>query len=722
MWKYIILTGLIFSVLIRCSSTAKHKSVAPPFLSDNLHNLENKSPQLVEDYLQKMESDYKDKKTHYWWIQYKRAQNWELESKDKSCAIYSQLSQTQDFPLYKLSQLKAAFFCKSPLNEYTWSKDFIKETSWLQNLQNQYGYELALANKDVKEFIHYSIELSKSSVIQNEKINYTLEARKWAQNNNLKEEFELSQERLEKIAPRYISEPKTDQYFKVAYDYRRVRDFKKARELYNSILNNKSSTESDKLTAWKAIATTYKLERDRKKHLKVYGQLANYIEKKFKKNKKSTFYLTHYHNIMISYSRALWTQSHVSQAHQILQNLTKNLKGRYSLMETQWLLARMAEEKANYKEAISHAELALKEKTFKSYLKYASLWTLAWNHRKLGNYNDSIAALEKLIEEDDNEFSQFKYLFWLANNYGKIGDTAKAYSSYEQLGEKDPLGYYGLLSYYQRGLKYPSLKKVSDQINIDSKDQLPLHKSKIATLDWLISVGEKDLAKDFLNNLNLSPKKDEEFVELFKMYSKAGDYNGLFRNIAMLSNEQKNTLILSNPEFLFPRPFYSIIDNSSDKFSVSPELVYAIIRQESAFSPHARSFADAFGLMQLIPKQARRLSGVHQLNYTEPDDLFKPNINVPLGTALLNEISKKYNGQFILTTASYNASERAVMNWVKTRYNGDPITFIEDIPYEETKTYIKLVLRNYIFYKRMNQSDMEMEFPESTLRGLASFK
>ena len=75
-----------------------------------------------------------------------------------------------------------------------------------------------------------------------------------------------------------------------------------------------------------------------------------------------------------------------------------------------------------------------------------------------------------------------------------------------------------------------------------------------------------------------------------------------------------------------------------------------------------------------------------------------------------------------MTVASYNASERAVLGWINTRYKGDPITFIEDIPYSETKAYIKLVLRNFIWYKRLSAKSKETPYPEWALQGLEEFQ
>jgi soluble lytic murein transglycosylase len=163
------------------------------------------------------------------------------------------------------------------------------------------------------------------------------------------------------------------------------------------------------------------------------------------------------------------------------------------------------------------------------------------------------------------------------------------------------------------------------------------------------------------------------------------------------------------------------VNEAGRRFGVASELMYAIMRQESSFDPLARSHADAFGLMQLIPEAARRVEEVSGIKLESPEDLYRPDVNVTLGAAFLRNLMNQHNEQFILTVASYNASEKAIRGWMKTRFRGDALEFIEDIPYEETRGYVKLVMRNYIFYLRLNSGGRPVPFPEWCLDSLHDF-
>jgi soluble lytic murein transglycosylase len=142
--------------------------------------------------------------------------------------------------------------------------------------------------------------------------------------------------------------------------------------------------------------------------------------------------------------------------------------------------------------------------------------------------------------------------------------------------------------------------------------------------------------------------------------------------------------------------------------------VNAIIRQESVFNPKAQSPVGARGLMQMMPATARMearsvgssgsyvdagkgvlVSGA----LSDEKNLSDPETNVMLGVHHVDRLLKKYKHPvFVLT--SYNANPRATERWLANIDSSDLILFIERIPYKETRSYVKLVMRNYFYYKR----------------------
>lgn len=722
MLKFSLALTILPILTLRCSHTADFKSITPPYASQVYSNLEEKDPGSVEIHLKPF-AENKKQKDYYYWANFKLGQIWSEVDPKKACSYFMLLAEDKDFPLKELAYLKEIEHCE--LNEamvkHLFELDPEDLHKWLRIEIYELRYKVAKEQGLHEELAEAAHQLSRQSVIRNEKIDYTLESLEIAKKLKDKKRIDRFQTRLEKLSPSRKKVYKKSEYFRIAYDLRRDREFDKAIEIYKKIALDKSRSFEERIKAWQGVATTHKLNRDKEKHIKALFSVASLSDKNYRKNKTDKVAQRIFHDTMVNLSRALWTQGQVSKARNVLETLAKWLKGKYPIDQVYWLIARMEEERTNFKEATKFAQQSIEESSDESSYKEKSLWILAWNQKKLGDNYKAIDSLKSLIEITENEYDKMKYKFWLAHTYQKIGDKVTAYQAYKSLGEEDPLGYYGLLSYRQRGEEFPPILSIKEK-TINNLKSLDLKRDLISQLQWLIAVDELKLAQNYLKQLRVQIKNQKSRHDLYHLYIQAGHYAGVFSSLASLPPDEKRDLVEQNPSYLFPRPYKSVIDESAREFGVDPALIYSIIRQESSFIPHARSFADAFGLMQLIPKQAKRLAKKYDVNYKKTEDLYKPYLNVPLGTAFLRELWDRKKGQFIVTAASYNASEKAVLGWINTRYFGDPIVFIEDIPYSETKGYVKLVLRNYIWYSRLEVGAKPYRFPEWALSGLEDFK
>jgi soluble lytic murein transglycosylase-like protein len=123
--------------------------------------------------------------------------------------------------------------------------------------------------------------------------------------------------------------------------------------------------------------------------------------------------------------------------------------------------------------------------------------------------------------------------------------------------------------------------------------------------------------------------------------------------------------------------FDDIIMRTANTHRIDPLFLHAVIQQESGYRQAVRSHAGAQGLMQIMPGTGRQL-GVH------PSNLNDPAINVDAGARLLRQLYFKYNGNFDLILAAYNAGEGAVAKY------GNRIP-----PYRETQNYVKMVMQRY---------------------------
>ncbi len=131
---------------------------------------------------------------------------------------------------------------------------------------------------------------------------------------------------------------------------------------------------------------------------------------------------------------------------------------------------------------------------------------------------------------------------------------------------------------------------------------------------------------------------------------------------------------------------------------IDPAWAYAIIRAESAWTTDARSGADAWGLMQLLPGTARQLAKVDNVSFSGADALFDPDLNIRLGTRYLGNMAVRFDGSPMLATAAYNAGADPVGRWIDARDSLEPDFFIETIPYKETREYVARVLAFAVIY------------------------
>jgi len=151
-------------------------------------------------------------------------------------------------------------------------------------------------------------------------------------------------------------------------------------------------------------------------------------------------------------------------------------------------------------------------------------------------------------------------------------------------------------------------------------------------------------------------------------------------------------------ELRFPLARREQIEHDAQHAGIDPSWAYAIIRAESAWTTDARSGADAWGLMQLLPGTAKQLAKAEKVSFSTPSDLFDPDLNIRLGTRYLADMAAHYDGSPWLASAAYNAGADPVARWVDARDALEPDFFIETIPYKETREYVARVLAFSVIY------------------------
>jgi soluble lytic murein transglycosylase len=152
-------------------------------------------------------------------------------------------------------------------------------------------------------------------------------------------------------------------------------------------------------------------------------------------------------------------------------------------------------------------------------------------------------------------------------------------------------------------------------------------------------------------------------------------------------------------EVAYPHAYRSLVEQHSRAAQINPDLMQALIREESAFNPRARSSTGAIGLAQLMPTTARRVARSLRGPRVTDRSLLDPRQNIRLGSAYLGDLARRFDGNFAYAVASYNAGPNAVRRWLKKNPTAELDEWVEEIPVAETRNYVKRVLGSYVTYE-----------------------
>lgn len=152
-----------------------------------------------------------------------------------------------------------------------------------------------------------------------------------------------------------------------------------------------------------------------------------------------------------------------------------------------------------------------------------------------------------------------------------------------------------------------------------------------------------------------------------------------------------------------PYHYRELIEAQAEQYNLHPAFVASIVLNESSFRPGVKSSADAMGLMQIRPDTGEYINRALDIPSYNHDMLYDPETNIRFGCYYLGELSERFGGDPVLVAAAYNAGPTNVQNWLNnSQYSSDRRTLpIENIPYGDTQTYARRVLRDYAAYKRL---------------------
>ena len=153
---------------------------------------------------------------------------------------------------------------------------------------------------------------------------------------------------------------------------------------------------------------------------------------------------------------------------------------------------------------------------------------------------------------------------------------------------------------------------------------------------------------------------------------------------------------------LFPKAWWETIKTESEKNNLDPYFVASLIRQESEFNPSVVSYANAWGLMQLLPSTGKQMAREEGMTHFQTFQLLDPETNIRLGTRYLRQMLDKVGGVPEYAMAAYNAGDSRVTDWQSAGPYSGMDEFIESIPFTQTREYVEAILRNEETYRAID--------------------
>jgi soluble lytic murein transglycosylase len=328
-----------------------------------------------------------------------------------------------------------------------------------------------------------------------------------------------------------------------------------------------------------------------------------------------------------------------------------------------------------------------------------SLWRTGWAAYLATDYATAGVRFSETAERAlADGTAREQALYWQARSEERAGDRAGADQVYRALVTEFPDGFYALMVEQRLGLTAPPPQPL--EINAAETSQYP---ELFVTLDRariLESAGLHDFAAQELKNARSTTDTGAARALLPELVRMGAPEQALRTALSLYRSGALQEAELY--PYLYPHAFAPIVESEARSRRLDPFLVYSLIRQESAFDRHAVSPAAAYGLMQLLVPTARRMAASEPaLARVGPEDLFRPEVNIRLGTAYLATLAGRFENNPVLMLAGYNAGEQAAERW-RTKLSGlERDEFIEQISYRETRDYVKKVLRNYRNYRRL---------------------
>lgn len=364
-----------------------------------------------------------------------------------------------------------------------------------------------------------------------------------------------------------------------------------------------------------------------------------------------------------------------------------------------------------------------------------SLWYAGWSQYRAKKFSGANATFRLLAERYPRSQLAARARYWTGRAQIAAGQKESGIATLSTVALEESLTYYGLLAagaLADAGVDVPmggaADGAVTELENAEAGDESPdladapspnappdatdepavpappatyrFHTLRAKTLVRLGFLPEAALE---LASARGAAVTRAQKLDLARLAMSADYYHGA-QNIARLAFADELAKSHGEGEIVrlaYPKAWPRFVSSYAGQYKYSPSMLWAIMREESTYKPDAVSPVGAIGLLQIMPKTGAEIAGSLGVKGFTTDRLFDPEINIGFSAFYVRGLLARFGGNEALAIASYNAGPEAVDRWLKQRGDLALDEFVEEIPYTETRRYVKRVLMSYGVYEAL---------------------
>jgi soluble lytic murein transglycosylase len=337
-----------------------------------------------------------------------------------------------------------------------------------------------------------------------------------------------------------------------------------------------------------------------------------------------------------------------------------------------------------------------------------AMWRLGWIAWLRGDVGAAGEQWARLTEAPGGRAFRREALYWRARAVEQVRGRDAAEPLYARVLTEAPRSYYGMLA-ARRVARAPEAPRRNVAAFPAKPEDAVAADPGFARVDLLRRIGLVEYAWEELEDVVRASVGDHaRLYGASAAYVRDERYHMALRiarrHFGMLADSGDPALPRAFWEIIYPLGWRNEVADAAKRAGLDPYLVAAVVREESSYYPRAVSRAGARGLMQLMPATARPMADLRGLAFEGGSVLDDPRVNLDMGAAFLAGLLKEF-GDPRLALAAYNAGPRRARDWWKARRTSDMEAWVEQIPFDETRHYVKRVTLSWEEYRRIYASE-----------------